>query len=428
MALHKINLPESTDERIVIIGGGFGGLSLARRLVRQNYQVVLLDRHNYHQFQPLFYQVAMSGLEPASISFPFRKLFNRYKNFFFRVTEVERINAAKKQVETSDGVVNYDHLIIATGATTNFFGNEKIAKHALPMKSVPEALFLRNEILADYEKALTTIDYEERQKLIDIVIVGGGPTGVEVAGALAEMKKYVLPKDYRELDTSEIDIYLVQASGRLLEGMSDEAGDKAKSYLEDLGVHILLNAPVRDYDGETVQIAGHPDLPAHKVIWAAGVTGDLVEGLSKDDITRGNRIKVDQQCRVIDYENIYAVGDIALMATEDFPRGHPQVAQGAIQMGDYLAKYFKNLSKGKSTKPFKYHDKGSMATIGRNKAVVDMPNGWKLQGFFAWFIWLAVHLFALIGTRNKVIVFINWVWNYVRYDQSLRLLIRPKVK
>lgn len=426
----KINIPESPLSRIVIVGGGFGGLQLARKLSRKDFQVVLIDKENYHQFQPLFYQVAMAGLEPSSIVFPFRKLFHGKENIFIRVTEVTYVDAVSKRVETPFGHCNYDHLIVATGADTNYFGNDNIRKYALPMKSVGEALHLRNTILDDYEDALTTPGYDPRQELVDIVIVGGGATGVELAGSLAEMKKYVLPKDYPELDVAEeVDIYLVQSGDKLLKGMSEQSSAKALKYLREMGVKVLLNSRVTDFDGHTVTLEDGTIIPTQKVIWAAGVKGQPLAGLPETAVTYGNRLAVDRFLRVKDTQDVYAVGDVAYTEAPDFPKGHPQVAQVAIQMGEHLAEHFGRLHDGKEPRPFRYHDKGSMATVGRARAVVDLDTpDWHFGGFFAWVAWLVVHLFAILGTRNKAIVFMNWVINYVNYSKSLRLIIRAKGK
>lgn len=421
-----INIPTTKQKRLVIIGGGFAGLTLAQKLAKTDLQIVLLDKNNYHQFQPLFYQVAMAGLEPSSIVFPLRKTFQNRKNVFIRVTEVEEVDPQKNEVHTSIGSLSYDYLVLAIGADTNFFGNQQLAEKTIPMKSVSEALFLRNAILDDYEKALSTSDYEARQGLIDIVIVGGGPTGVEVAGALAEMKKYVLPKDYRELDCSEVDIHLLQGGDCLLKGMSTESSEGAKKFLTELGVDVRLNVRVTDYDGEYVHTKDGAKIRANKVIWAAGITGNKIKGLPDDALTWGNRIKVNRKSQIEGFENIYAIGDIAFMTEEDYPEGHPQVAQVALQQAKTLAENFKRKTKGKELISFSYKDLGSMATIGRHRAVVDLPK-WKFQGLFAWIIWLGVHLFQLIGVKNKLFVFINWVWNYLTYDQSLRLIIKPKI-
>ncbi|PHI21745.1 FAD-dependent oxidoreductase [Lewinellaceae bacterium SD302] len=425
MPATKINLPESEMERIVIVGGGFGGLQLARKLAKSKYQVVLIDKENHHQFQPLFYQVAMAGLEPSSIVFPFRRIFQNRPNVFIRNTQVDSVDPEKKRIFTPLGYANYDHLIVATGANTNYFGNEELRRHAIPMKSVGEALRLRNVILEDYERSLVTPEFDERQSLVDIVIVGGGPTGVELAGSLAEMKKHVLPKDYPELNVeAEVDIYLIQAGPLLLKGMSEKSSNKAREYLEKLGVKVLLNTRVTSFDGETVKMKDGGQIKTTKVIWAAGIKAMPIAGLPEDVITYGNRIAVDRYCRIEGMQDVYAIGDVAYMEEPDFPKGHPQVAQTAIQMGGHLAKNFKRIQQGKEAEKFSYSDKGSMATIGRARAVVDLPN-FHFNGFFAWITWLVVHLFAILGTRNKLFVFINWLINYVNYNQSLRLIIRP---
>ncbi len=421
-----INIPDSNKKRVVIVGGGFGGLTLAQKLAKQDVQVILIDKNNYHQFQPLFYQVAMSGLEPSSIAFPLRKTFQKRKNVIIRVAEVQRVNPATQIVETTLGSLRYDYLVLAIGADTNFFGNENIASKVIPMKSVAEALYLRNKVLADYEKAVTTGDFEERQGLIDIVIVGGGPTGVEVAGALAEMKKYILPKDFRdELDYTEVDIHLIQGADILLKGMSEQASAAAEKFLKKLDVQVRKNTRVTDYDGKYVYMNDGTSIRTNKVIWAAGIIGNTIEGLPDDLITRSRRIKVNEYCQVLGHPNIYAIGDIGYRETETYPYGHPQVAQVAIQQAKNVALNLKNISKNKTLKPFIYKDKGSMATIGRHLAVVDLPR-FRFQGAFAWFVWLLVHLFSLIGVKNKLFVFINWVWNYFTYDQSLRLIIKHK--
>ena len=421
----KINLPETGQKRVVILGGGFAGLTLARQLAKKDFQVVLIDKNNFHQFQPLFYQVAMAGLEPSSISFPFRKLFQKNANMYIRVCEALQVMPNQKQVETTFGIVNYDELVIAIGADTNFFGNQQLKERTIPMKSVSEALFLRNRILEDYETALTIEDYEVRQGFIDIVIVGGGPTGVEVAGSLAEMKQFIIPKDYPELNPDEIDIYLIQGGKRLLPGMSEIASKKAYEFLEKLGVKIKLGTVVTDFDGEFVTMRDGSQIRAQKVIWAAGITGNKIEGLPEESLAPRGRVKVDAFNAVAGLDNIYAIGDIAYHETEDYPYGHPQVAQTAMQHAKILAKNLDRKHQNKPLVPFVYKDLGSMATIGRNKAVVDLPK-FKFQGAMAWFVWLFVHLFQILGVRNRLIVFINWVWNYFTYDQSLRLIIKPR--
>ncbi len=421
----QFNIPDSDQKRVVIVGGGFGGLTLARKLSKQNFQVVLVDKNNYHQFQPLFYQVAMAGLEPSSIVFPFRKVFQNCKNVFVRVTKVNAIVPTDNEIHTDIGSLRYDYLVIAIGADTNWYGNEKIKAHAIPMKSVSEALFLRNSVFEDYERAVTASDYDQRQRFLDIVVVGGGPTGVEVAGSLAEMKKHIIAKDYGDLNIDEIQIHLIHGNPRVLNTMSEQSSAQAEKFLLGLGVHLWLDKVVKDYDGEVVSIDDGSTIRANKVIWAAGITGNKLEGLPAEVIGRGGRLKVNEYNQLVGCPNIFAVGDIAVQTNEaKWPDGHPQVAQVAIQQGNLLSKNLIRWQNGKAPVAFKYSDLGSMATIGRNKAVVELPF-WKFQGMFAWLTWLFVHLFAILGTKNKVFIFLNWVWNYLTYDQSLRLVIKP---
>ena len=420
----QFNIPDTGQKRVVIVGGGFGGLTLARKLASSNFQIVLVDKNNYHQFQPLFYQVAMAGLEPSSIVFPFRKVFQKSKNVFVRVTKVLSVNTLQNEIATEIGNLRYDYLVLAIGADTNWYGNERVRANAIPMKSVSEALYLRNIVFEDYERAVTSEGYEQRQRYMDIVIVGGGPTGVEVAGSLAEMKRHIIAKDYNDLDSTEIDIHLVHGDKRLLNTMSEQASAKAEIYLRELGVQLWLDKVVTDFDGETVRIDDGSTIRADKVIWAAGITGNKIEGLPAEAFTKGNRLKVNEFNRVEGAENIFAIGDIAFQPEEKYPNGHPQVAQVAIQQGKLLAANLLRLQKGKNLQSFHYRDLGSMATIGRHKAVVDLPF-WRFQGVFAWFVWLFVHLFSILGAKNKVFIFLNWVWNYISYDQSLRLVIKP---
>ncbi|MEZ4688393.1 MAG: NAD(P)/FAD-dependent oxidoreductase [Bacteroidia bacterium] len=423
-----IRIPETDKPRVVIIGGGFGGITLGRALRKAPVQVVMFDKNNYHTFQPLLYQVATGGLEPDSIAFPLRKLFESQDNFYFRMAEVERIDPEENRIHTTLGPLHYDYLVMATGSKTNFFGMEGVERNSLGLKSAPEALDLRSLILQNFEKANIEADEKTRARLLNFVIVGGGPTGVETAGALAEIRRHILPKDYPEMDNEAMNIHLVEAADRLLGGMSQASSDDAVAVLEKMGVHVHLNTLVSDYDGKTVSTKDPGvSFDAETVVWSAGVKGALIEGLSEESMERG-RLRVDAYCRVKGYDNIYAVGDVALMKTDSpWPKGHPQVAQVAIQMGELFAENLKKLLKGEEVEPFSYFDKGSMATIGRNKAVVDMGKR-HLKGFIAWMAWMFVHLFYLIGFRNKVVVFANWVWSYFTYDKGTRLIIRPYQK
>ncbi|TDS14417.1 NADH dehydrogenase [Maribacter caenipelagi] len=420
-----MNIPLSSYPRIVIIGGGFGGVSLAKKLSKQEVQVVLIDKNNYHTFQPLLYQVSTGGLEPDSIAYPLRKVLIGYDNFYFRLAEVEHINTAGKKLNTNIGDIGYDYLVVATGSETNFFGNEEIEKNAMSMKSIPQSLNLRSLILENFEQALLTDDYHERDALMNFVIVGGGPTGVELSGALAEIKKGILPKDYPDLDTRRAQINIVQGGDCLLPGFSAQASKKAEDFLEKLGVQVWKGVRVTGYNGKTVTTKTDLKFDAATVVWAAGVKGAGIKGLDGEGvIAGGNRLNVNEFNQVVGYPNIFAIGDIACMATEDNPRGHPMVAQPAIQQGKLLGENLVNLLENKPMKPFVYFDKGSMATIGRNKAVCDIKK-FRFQGVFAWFVWMFVHLFFLIGFRNRMVVFINWVYNYIRFDREARLIIRP---
>jgi NADH dehydrogenase len=421
-----INLPESNLPRVVIVGAGFAGITLAKGLSNSKYQVVILDRHNYHQFQPLLYQVAMSGIEPSSIAFPLRRLFRGKKNVHIRVAEVHTILPEEKHLMTNEGRVNFDFLVLAHGVTTNYYGNKDIETNTYSLKSVADALFLRNAILTDLEKALTERDYERRQQLMDIVVVGGGPTGVELAGSLAEMRKYILPREYPELNAEEMDIFLIQGNAELLNSMSDSASVKAKKYLEDLGVNVLTHVRVMHYDGATITLHDGRTINAHKVIWAAGITGKRLEGIPDTSFTRDNRLITDVYSRIRPYENLFALGDAAYMEEAQY-KGHPQVAQPAIQQARLLAKNLNAIAKGRTMKPFHYRDLGSMATIGRHKAVADLPY-WKTQGYIAWLLWLVVHLKSILGVKNKLFVLINWIWSYFTFDQNLRVIIKHRVR
>ncbi|GAA3621725.1 NAD(P)/FAD-dependent oxidoreductase [Flavivirga jejuensis] len=420
-----MNIPESSLPRVVIIGGGFAGINFARKIANKNVQVVLIDKRNYHTFQPLLYQVSSAGLEPDSIAYPLRKILKNHKNTFFRLAEVESINSEKNNIKTSIGNLDYDYLVIATGTKTNYFGNESIETHGMPMKKVPQALNIRSLILQNFEQAAITNDKETRKALLNFVIVGGGPTGVELAGAIAELKNHILPRDYRDLIPEDMQIYLLEGGARVLPTMSEHASKKAAKFLSKLGVLVHCNTFVKNYDGKKVLTNLSLELQSETLIWAAGVTGNPVKGLQAEAlIDRANRYKVNEYNQVEGYNTIFALGDISLMQTDAYPNGHPQVAQPAIQQGELLGKNLIKLIEGKPLKKFKYKDKGSMATVGRNKAVVDLKH-FRFAGFFAWFVWMFVHLMALVGFRNRVIVFFNWGYNYINFDKAARLIIRP---
>tara|TARA_R110002050_G_scaffold109796_4_gene221167 strand:+ start:11447 stop:12781 length:1335 start_codon:yes stop_codon:yes gene_type:complete len=423
--MSAMNIPRSSFPRIIIIGGGFAGISLAKELSKKEVQVLLLDKNNYHTFQPLLYQVSTGGLEPDSIAYPIRKILKDYPNFFFRLANVEEINSEKKELITNIGAIDYDYLVLATGSETNFFGNTEIEKNGMVMKSIPQSLNLRSLILENFEQALLTDDLHKRDALMNFVIVGGGPTGVELAGALAEIKKGILPKDYPDLDTRRAQINLVQSGDRILKEMSEKASKKAEDFLEELGVQVWKNTRVKTYDGKLVTTQTELSFESATLVWAAGVKGAAIKGLDAEELLmRGNRLKVNEFNQVIGRESVFAIGDVAGMESDEFPCGHPMMAQPAMQQGKNLGRNLVNLLEKKPMKPFIYKDKGSMATVGRNKAVVDLKN-YKFQGVFAWFVWMFVHLFFLIGFRNRMVVFVNWVYNYVRFDREARLIIRP---
>jgi len=417
------NLPESSLPRIVVVGAGFAGLRLVRSLIRQKFQVVLIDRNNFHQFQPLYYQVATAGLEPSSIAFPLRKLFQGFPDFHFRMAELEQIDDENNVIETSIGPLGYDILVLAIGATTNYFGNKEIESKGLAMKSVAQAIQIRNVLLENYERALNLAEEADQEQIMNIVVVGGGPTGVELAGSIADMKKFVFPSDYPELDFKRMKIFIVEAADKLLAPMSAFASARATHYLQNMGVVVKTGAAVQAYDGSTVRLSTGEEIASRTVLWAAGVQVPEIKGLNRSVRGRGGRLAVDRFNRLTPYENIYILGDQALMVEDAFPMGHPQVAQPAIQQARQLAVNLKRQRNNIPMVPFTYHDKGSMATIGRNKAVVDIGH-LHMGGFVAWLIWIIVHLMAIVGTKNRFFIFINWAWNYLTYDQSLRLIIR----
>lgn len=423
-----MNIPNSTKKRVVIIGAGFAGLSIAKKLRNKNLQVVLIDKHNYHTFQPLLYQVATGGLEAGSIAYPIRKVIQQYKDFYFRLTSVKEIDTSNQKITSEIGDLHYDYLVIATGSKTNYFGNKEIERNSMSMKTIPQSLNIRSLILENFEQAVLTTDQADKDALINFVLVGGGPTGVELAGALAEMKKAILQKDYPDLNIDKMQINLIQSGDRILNTMSEKSSDAADKFLVDLGVKIWKNVRVTNYDGRTITTNSDLRFETATVIWTAGVQGANIHGLdAKSLVEKVDRIRVNQYNQVIGYDTIFAIGDIASMETEKYPQGHPMMAQPALQQGDLLGENLVKLLKNQPMKPFEYNDKGSMATIGRNRAVVDLPK-YHFNGVFAWFVWMFVHLFSLIGFKNKAVVFLNWVYNYIRFDREGRLIIRPYKK
>lgn len=413
--------------KVVIAGGGFGGLRLARKLNNKpGFEVILVDKFNYHQFQPLFYQVATAGLDASNISFPLRKVFQKSKNVRIRLAELRQVMASENKIITDTEEINYDVLVLAMGADTNFFGNAQLAANAFPMKSTVEAIQIRHRLIENFEEALVLKDPDKIQRLLNIVVVGGGPTGVEVSGALAEMKRYALPKDYPELDFSKMNIYLLEGGSKTLATMSEKSAIQSRKYLLKLGVQVMTDTIVKDYDGSYVLLQDGKRIPSNTVIWAAGIKGNVPAGIDQSLIVRGNRIKTDRRCRIEGHDNIYVIGDLAYMETPQYPKGHPQVAPVAMQQADMLADNLKRIER-KSTEfyDFEYHDKGSMATVGRNLAVVDIPKP-KLHfsGFFAWMIWMGLHLMLILGVKNRFFVFANWLYNYFTYDPNLRLIFK----
>lgn len=419
-----MRIPDSEKPRIVVIGGGFGGLKFVKKVNKKHFQVVMLDRYNYHTFQPLLYQVATAGLEPDSIAGPLRKIMKLQQDFYFRMATVQHIDASEHTVHTNIGALRYDHLVIACGSKTNFFGNKDFEEKSFPLKQIPHALNLRSQILQNFEEAVLKTDSEEVQSLMNYVVVGGGPTGVEVSGALGELKLHVLPKDFPELNFNKMQIYLVEGREGLLGGMSPGSGKKAFKYLKRFDVNVYVGKTVKAYDGKTVTLNDGMTIPARTLIWAAGVSGNAIEG-SSNSISKGNRYLVDEYNKIKGEDNIYAIGDVAQMETEEYPHGHPMLAPVAMQQGELLARNLNRSYHDKPLKPFKYTDKGTMATIGRNKAVAELRGGLKFGGLIAWLLWMFVHLFLIVEFRNKIVIFGNWLWNYFTYDRGTRLIIRP---
>lgn len=413
-------------KKIIIIGGGFAGIQLVRNLDEKLFDLILIDKINHHQFQPLFYQVATSQLEPSSISFPFRHIFKYKANTEIRLAEVLSISTAQNKIETTIGDFDYDYLIIAIGCKTNYFGNNDIATFSFPLKTTYDAITIRNHVLLVFERIISSKD-EEKESLYNIIIVGAGPTGVELAGAFAEIKKNVLPKDYPGIDFTRLKIILIEGSKNTLNNMSDIAKNASRKYLQQMGVSILTETFVQSYDGNVLLLNNGNSIKSKTVIWAAGVTGNIIKGIPDNFYSAGNRLKVNRINKVIGTENIFAVGDIALMETPKYPKGHPQLANVAINQAKNLAKNFKNIFYNKEVNEFEYHDLGSMATVGRNKAVVDLPFI-KFKGYFAWIVWMFLHLMLILSVRNKLIIFINWAWSYVTKDTSLRLILTQSKK
>lgn len=407
---------------VVVVGGGFGGIELIKKLRKTPLRVTLLDKHNYHTFQPLLYQVASGGLGSDSIGYPFRLIFRNQKNFRFRLANVFSVDAENRRLETDIGPVDYDYLVLGTGSTSNYFGNRKIEQWSMPLKSIPEALNLRSDLLQEFEKALTQKDPSVIEQHLTFIIVGGGPTGVETAGALAEFKRFVMPHDYPELDPEMMKVFLIEAGPRLLAGMSEKSSAKALEYLRNMGVLVELSTSVKSFDGAVAELSNGKLLNSFTLIWSAGVKGVILDGLPAESVA-ANRYQVDEFNRVKGVSNIFAIGDAAGMFGENLPKGHPMVAPVAVQQGRLLARNLQYLLKGRDLKPFKYNDKGSMATVGRNRAVVDLPF-MRFGGILAWFVWMFLHLMLLVGFRNRLVVFIDWLWNYISYERALRLIIR----
>lgn len=421
----SINIQRNQKKRVVIVGGGLGGLRLAEDLYGSGMQVVLIDKNNFHQFPPLIYQIASAGIDPSSISFPFRQIFRKRKDFYFRMAEARMVDSEKKILQTSIGKIDYDYLVLAAGATTNFFGNKNIEEWAIPMKTVPEAMGLRNALLSNFERALTCATEEERQELLNVVIVGGGATGVEIAGALAEMRRYVIPYDYPDMDSSLMHIYLIEAGDRLLAGLSQESSQKAYEFLKSMGVDIQFGKMVTDYRDHKVIMKDGTEIPTRTFLWVSGIRANAMPGIDESHLGRGFRFKVDEFNRIQGVEDVFVIGDQCLQTSDaSYPNGHPQVAQVAIQQAKNLAKNLKLINQGADSSEltaFRYKNLGSMATIGRNKAVVEIGK-FRSQGFFAWVLWLVVHLRSILGVKNKMMVLLNWLWKYVSYNDSIRMI------
>lgn len=408
--------------KVIVVGGGFAGIQLVRNLDDSIFDILLIDKLNHHQFQPLFYQVATSQLEPSSISFPLRHVFRNKINVMIRLAEVVSIDSPNNTINTSIGDFKYDFLVLAMGCKTNFFGNYALSKNTLTLKTTYEAITIRNHILQTFEKIISANDIE-KESLLNMVIVGGGPTGVELAGAFSEIKRNILPRDYHRIDFSKLKIILIEGTPHTLNSMSETAKTGSKKYLLKMGVEVLTDTIVKNYDGQTLQLSNGETISTKTVIWAAGVTANTIDGIPKNCITTGNRLIVDRFNKLTGFGNIFAIGDVAFMVTPKYPKGHPQLANVAINQARNLSRNLKNMVLGKELKPYEYKDLGSMATLGRNKAIVDLPF-LSFKGFFAWLIWMFLHLMLILSVRNKLIIFINWAWAYIFKDTALRLILK----
>ncbi len=420
-----MNIPKGNLPRVVVIGGGFAGLNLVKKLRNLPIQLVMVNKHNYHAFQPLLYQVSTSGIDPDSIAYPLRMFIKKNKNFYFRLADVKGVDPKNKTITTDIGELEYDYLIINTGTKTNFFGNKEIEKYAMPMKTIPQALNIRSLILQNFERSTVETDIEMKKFLLNFVIVGAGPTGVELAGAIAEFKKSVLPLDFPDLDPELMQIHLLEGANRVLPPMSDTASKKAEQFLKDLDVQIHTNTIVTAYDGKLVKTKDGKEFATRTLIWSAGVIGNNIKGFPESAVDgRTQRYYVNEFNRIKGFQDVFALGDIAMMQTKEYPYGHPQVAQPAIQQANHFADNFKKILKGDTClKPFVYNDKGSMATIGRNKAVVDLKI-FKFGGAMAWLIWMLIHLVSLVGFKNRLVILVNWIYNYFNYNKGSRVIIR----
>ena len=415
-------------KKVVVIGGGFAGINLIKKLAKDNrFQITLVDRNNYHFFPPLLYQVSTSFIEPSNISYPFRRMFQEKENVRFHMGSLQRVNPVTNTIETENGILSYDYLVLALGTETNYFGMENVKKGSLPMKTIDEALTLRNTLLLNMENAVKAKTKPERDRLLNIVIAGGGPTGVELAGMLAELGNNIAHKEYPELTDWGSHLYLIDAGNSLLAPMSKTAQGEAKEVLEKLGVNVILNTSVKDYSNGIVTLSNGETLETNSLIWASGVVAREVPGLPTEVVGRGRRLLVDAFNIVQGTNNIFAIGDLCLQTSDPkFPNGHPQVAQVAIQGGEALAENLIRLQDSKVLKPFIYNDKGSMAIISKYKAIVDLPK-FSFTGFFAWLVWLFIHIIPLVGFRNKVKLAFSWLWSFITNDPTLRLIIRPQI-